>query len=973
MDCIDRAIKKGSAVSTLPELNSSTWERFEQAVRGRKLFLYGVGAAIGVFLKRNQNRIIPEGVIDQDPDKQGLNVRDLSEDAWEYLQKDVPVSPASLLDKYEREQIVVLICSLRYGDEIATELLEKGIAQIYSLLCMEAKEREKTGEMPERTAEEELLDYTERCLCREIQKRKLVFRAIGNYADHGKYITEALLRTGEPFDLVWMVSDLHANVPEGVRKVWTANRRRMIYEYETAEMWISDLPLPDGIIKREGQIYIQTKHWASVTLKRFYLDTKAFREEPEKLALWKRESRLIDYIITGSEFDKEACQRGFQADCKFIEAGSPRSDAMFRPEEMRRRVADGYGFGVDKKLLLYAPTYRFDAGKGNSVHTVAGMELDFALLREALSSRFGGEWLILLRLHPSVRNAYDAVSLPEFVVNVSEYADSQELAAAADILISDYSSIMFEPAFVGKPVFLFATDIEAYIEKEYDLLMDYRSLPFPIAESEEQLASCIREFDRTQYQKAVDAFLAAYGVREDGHASERTAQAICEILQKTPQVTILMPALNVGSYIRECMQSVVEQTFQDMEILVIDAGSTDGTLEILQEYEKRDSRIRVLHSEKKSYGYQMNLGIQAARGAFLGVVETDDYIEKDMVETLCRAMQQGGYDYVKGTARAFRKIGKDIVITNDIGCTPKTGIPLCPKEHPELFVTDRFLWLGLYRTDFVRSIRLNETPGAAYQDIGFLYQAQKKAVRALYLDKLVYHYRQDNLNASGYNHKAFRFLSDEFSVILERETDERWLGAVYRKLTEQSLSRFQNMAVSGCYWKEYEQEMNRIRKWVLQAVEKGLLEEEKLSTTNRTLLAQWKQGNESLYQYCRSIFDGQRNRLRACIQQTKDRRIVIFGAGRYGRFAHALLENCCPGRAVAYCDNKQELWGTKQQGLFIYRPEDAVSRFTDAVFVIAVSVREAEADSQLAAQGVGAADRIRYCPDYNYLLFQVKD
>lgn len=531
MDCIDRAIKKGSAVSTLPELNGQAWEMFEQAVRGRKLFLYGVGAAIGVFLKRNQNRIIPEGVIDQDPNKQGLNVRDLSADAWEYLNQDISVSSASILEKYEAEQLVVLICSLRYGDEIAAGLLEKGITKVYSLLCMEAKEREKTGEMPERTAEEELQDYTERCLCREIQKRKLVFRGIGNYADHGKYITEALLQTGEPFDLVWMVSDLHANVPEGVRKVWTANRKRMHYEYETAEMWISDLPLPEGIVKRKGQIYIQTKHWASVTLKRFYLDTRAFCEEPEKLKLWKRESRLIDYIITGSEFDKEACKRGFQADCKFMEAGSPRSDAMFRPEEMRRRVADCYGFGEDKKLLLYAPTYRFDAEKGNSVHTAAGIELDFTLLKEVLQSSFGGEWLILLRLHPSVRNACDAVSLPEFVVNVSEHADSQELAAAADILISDYSSIMFEPAFVGKPVFLFATDIAEYTEKEYDLLMDYRSLPFPIAESQEQLAACIREFDRKQYQKAVDAFLTAYGVHEDGHASERAAEAICKLLQ----------------------------------------------------------------------------------------------------------------------------------------------------------------------------------------------------------------------------------------------------------------------------------------------------------------------------------------------------------------------------------------------------------------------------------------------------------
>lgn len=531
MDCIDRAIEKGNAVSTLQELNGQTWEMFEQAVRGRKLFLYGVGAALGVFLKRNQNRIVPEGVIDQDPNKQGLNVRDISEDAWEYLKKDIPVSPASILENEEAEQIAVLICSLRYADEITAGLLEKGITCVFSLLCMEAKERAEKGAVPSQTAEEALSEYAKRCLSEKLEEKKIVFRGIGDYADHGKYITEALHRTGQPLDLVWMVSDLHAQVPDGVRKVWTSNRRKMIYEYETAAMWISDLPLPDCIIKRKGQIYIQTKHWASVTLKRFYLDTKAFCNEPEKLKLWKRESGLIDYIITGSEFDRESCRRGFQADCEFIEAGSPRTDAMFRPKEMRRRVADCYGIAEDKKLLLYAPTYRFDAKKGNSVHIAGKMELDFTLLREALESRFGGDWLILLRLHPSVRSACNAVSFPEFVVNVSEYVDSQELASAADILISDYSSIMFEPAFVRKPVFLFATDIAEYIEREYDLLMDYRSLPFPIAESAEQLATCIREFDLKQYQCDVDAFMDAYGVREDGHAAERAAEAVCRLLQ----------------------------------------------------------------------------------------------------------------------------------------------------------------------------------------------------------------------------------------------------------------------------------------------------------------------------------------------------------------------------------------------------------------------------------------------------------
>ena len=116
-------------------------------------------------------------------------------------------------------------------------------------------------------------------------------------------------------------------------------------------------------------------------------------------------------------------------------------------------------------------------------------------------------------------------------MNVSDYGDSQELASAADIMISDYSSIMFDPAFVGKPVFLFATDKREYQEREYDLLIDYDTLPFPTAESNLELAGKIHQFDRKAYERRVEEFLRLYGVNEDGHASERAAAAIVQLTQ----------------------------------------------------------------------------------------------------------------------------------------------------------------------------------------------------------------------------------------------------------------------------------------------------------------------------------------------------------------------------------------------------------------------------------------------------------
>ena len=91
----------------------------------------------------------------------------------------------------------------------------------------------------------------------------------------------------------------------------------------------------------------------------------------------------------------------------------------------------------------------------------------------------------------------------------------------------------------------------------------------------------------------------------------------------SPLISVLMPSLNVGPYIRACIESVVNQTLENIEILCIDAGSTDGTLEVLREYEQADPRVQVIVSDVKSYGYQMNLGLRAARGQYIGIVETE--------------------------------------------------------------------------------------------------------------------------------------------------------------------------------------------------------------------------------------------------------------------------------------------------------------------------------------------------------------
>ena len=119
------------------------------------------------------------------------------------------------------------------------------------------------------------------------------------------------------------------------------------------------------------------------------------------------------------------------------------------------------------------------------------------------------------------------------------------------------------------------------------------------------------------------------------------------------KVSVIMPSLNVAPYIRECLESVVNQSLNDIEIICVDAGSTDGTREIIAEYAKNDQRIRCIDSDMKSYGHQVNLGIEAAIGDYIAVLETDDYIDTCMYEKLYDTASVYDLDYIKSDFDAF--------------------------------------------------------------------------------------------------------------------------------------------------------------------------------------------------------------------------------------------------------------------------------------------------------------------------------
>jgi glycosyltransferase involved in cell wall biosynthesis len=170
----------------------------------------------------------------------------------------------------------------------------------------------------------------------------------------------------------------------------------------------------------------------------------------------------------------------------------------------------------------------------------------------------------------------------------------------------------------------------------------------------------------------------------------------------------------------------LSQTLREIEIIAVDAGSTDGTLELLREYSARDSRIRLLLSDRKSYGYQVNMGIDEANGEYIAVVETDDYIDSDMYSVLYTAARSSRAEVVKGDYDMFitKKDGSTLFVTNKMfsGDNKKLyGRVICPLDYPFVHTDDISIWKGIYDRGFIldNNIRCNETSGAAYQDRAF--------------------------------------------------------------------------------------------------------------------------------------------------------------------------------------------------------------------------------------------------------------
>ena len=345
------------------------------------------------------------------------------------------------------------------------------------------------------------------------------------YTCNLKYILEELLhRYPNRSDVIW-VSDMPEAVAflqeRGVRTVRLNTVLHWWYQF-TSKLVVTNDSFPPLVRLRARQKSMNTWH-AGMNYKHIGPEYCTFRNKyHRKMFLLSNPAPTV--YMAGSAFFADDTSKSFHFKRSiFKHWGMARNDIFFRDNKnIDEAIRKRYFLSSEDRLVLYAPTFR----DGFCEDLFA---IDFDMLRQSLSSRFGGNWKVLYRKHYFIKSK-DLVQDSD-VINVSDYDDMNELLAVADVLISDYSSCFWDFALTKRPSFVYATDIANYQTHERSFAYPLEKWPFPIACTNFELRQQILEFDSDGYAQKVSRHLADGGSFDQGEASARAVDYIAGVLK----------------------------------------------------------------------------------------------------------------------------------------------------------------------------------------------------------------------------------------------------------------------------------------------------------------------------------------------------------------------------------------------------------------------------------------------------------
>ena len=348
-----------------------------------------------------------------------------------------------------------------------------------------------------------------------------------NYGDNPKSVAEYLIdQYPGKLQIIIPVKDpaAYGHLAEKGLTVVKYNSVKYFYYALTCQVFLTNSGGFSYLPMRKKQYIINTWHGGGAYKKcglDMYEDTKLFRKDLKLTA-----DKTDVFLSTCQKFTEVISSSLLTPKEIFWEIGMPRNDKMLHPDPaVRQSVRDALGLKDDEKLILFAPTYRKPDDNYFKESIAISYGVDCQRVCKAMQQRFGGTWRFAYRLHPCVTNR-DGLPGGD-VLDLSDYPDMQELLQAADAMINDFSSSMWDFMLTGRPSFLFAVDLEHYV-KTTQVYTPVSQWPFPSSTNNDDLEKTILEFDEAAYAAACRRHYEDLGGCETGNATKLIGDRIYE-------------------------------------------------------------------------------------------------------------------------------------------------------------------------------------------------------------------------------------------------------------------------------------------------------------------------------------------------------------------------------------------------------------------------------------------------------------
>lgn len=365
---------------------------------------------------------------------------------------------------------------------------------------------------------------------KKIQKKVVIRTCHHQYNCNPKYIAQYLLKNYPSVKIVWILQQhKYTNISAFPAKIQLVrnNSLKALFHLSTAKIFIDNSIISNFVSRRNGQTWIQTWH-GSLGIKRFDV---AWGNE---IAVFNNKN--TSFCISNSTFEDDVYKGSYWPDVPIKRFGHPRNDIFFEDRTViREKVCRILQIPSHCKILLFGPTFR-DQDRAQSrndiIENLSYYNLNYKNIIKSLEQKFGGEWVIIERFHFHLKKFSNFnTTFTSGIYNASAYPDMQELMAASDAAITDYSSWIFDFMLSRRPAFIFAEDMKNY-QLQRSFYYPLESTPFPLAKTSDGVVDNILSFDEKKYKQDVEAFLKEKGCVDDGKASERVGKFIINLLEE---------------------------------------------------------------------------------------------------------------------------------------------------------------------------------------------------------------------------------------------------------------------------------------------------------------------------------------------------------------------------------------------------------------------------------------------------------